>query len=175
MPFPRPTAIRSSIAAATLVAALVAAQSVPARALAHWNGTGQIIARISIYPYNYNSTWMSPLDRSLSNWNVTASPAYFYKDTLSSSTLTVTSYSDTWYGYYQACGTTCMYVRVNSRTINRDASNFSNFVTSVVVHELGHALNLAHNDLTSIMNHGRNRNSMTTPQSHDVADVNAYY
>ncbi|MEV7331897.1 matrixin family metalloprotease [Micromonospora sp. NPDC093244] len=176
MPFRRPSARRSSLAAAALAAALVAAQAVPAPALAHWNGTGQLNAYISIYPYNYNNTWMAPLDRSLSNWNGTASPAYFYKDTLSSSTLTVTSYSDTWYGYYQACGSSCMYVRVNSRTINRDASNFSNFVTSVVVHELGHALNLAHNDLSaSIMNHSRNRNSMTAPQSHDVADVNAYY
>ncbi|RZT77941.1 matrixin [Micromonospora violae] len=176
MPFRRTSAKRSSIVAAALAVALAAVQAVPAPALAHWNGTGQLIAYIGIYPYSYNSTWMTPLNRALSNWNATASPASFYKDTLSGSTLTVTNYSDTWYGYYQACGSSCMYVRVNSRTINRDASNFSNFVTSVVVHELGHALNLAHNSLSaSIMNHSRNRNSMTTPQAHDIADVNAYY
>ncbi|WP_127933045.1 hypothetical protein [Nonomuraea polychroma] len=144
-------------------------------AAAHWNGTGQDIASIAIYPYSYNSTWQTPMNAALSNWNATASPANFYKSTYSGSTITVSSYSDTWYGYYQRCGGSCMYVRLNSRTINRDASNFANFVTSTLVHEFGHALNLAHNSLTSIMNTSRNRNTMTKPQSHDVADVNSYY
>jgi len=161
--------------ALTMVATLgLATAAAPAGA--HWNGTGQLIANIAILPYNYNDTWMAPLNRSLTNWNATASPANIYKTSLSGSSLTVTSYSDTWYGYYQRCGDSCYYLRVNSRTINRDASNFSNFVTSVVVHEFGHAFNLAHNSLSaSIMNHDRNRNSMTTPQPHDVADVNEYY
>ncbi|MEU4224061.1 hypothetical protein ACQP2T_37655 [Nonomuraea sp. CA-143628] len=144
-------------------------------AFAHWNGTGQDIASIHIYPYSYNGTWQTPMNKALSNWNATSSPANFYKNSNSGSTITVKSYSNTYYGHYQRCGGMCMYVRLNSRTINRDASNFSNFVTSTLVHELGHALNLAHNSGTSIMNSSRNRNSMTKPQSHDVADVNAYY
>ncbi|NUS04167.1 MAG: matrixin family metalloprotease [Nonomuraea sp.] len=157
-----------------LVVMLVGAVGV-APAFAHWNGTGQDIARIHLRPYSYNSTWQTPLNRALSNWNATASPAYFYKSSNSGSTLTVKSYSNTWYGNYQRCGGMCMYIRLNTRTINRDASNWSNYVTSIFVHELGHALNLAHNSTTSIMNSSRNRNSMTKPQSHDVADVNAYY
>jgi predicted Zn-dependent protease len=144
-------------------------------AAAHWNGTGQDIASIHIYPYSYNSTWQTPMNKALANWNATSSPANFYKSSNSGSTITVKSYSNTWYGTYQRCGGMCMYVKLNSRTINRDASNFSNFVTSTLVHEFGHALNLAHNSTTSIMNTSRNRNSMTKPQSHDVADVNAYY
>ncbi|MFC4114387.1 hypothetical protein [Nonomuraea zeae] len=144
-------------------------------ASAHWNGTGQDIASIHMYPFSYNSTWQTPMNKALANWNATSSPANFYKNSNSGSTITVKSYSNTWYGNYQRCGGMCMYVRLNSRTINRDASNFSNFVTSTLVHEFGHALNLAHNSGTSIMNTSRNRNSMTKPQSHDVADVNAYY
>lgn len=163
---------RGTAVAAALVLAM-AASATPA--LAHWNGTGQDIASIHIYPYSYNSTWQTPLNRALSNWNATSSPANFYKSSNSGSTLTVKSYSNTWYGYYTRCGGSCMYVKLNSRTINRDASNWANFVTSVFVHELGHALNLAHNSVTSIMNHSRNRNGMIKPQPHDVSDVNAYY
>ena len=166
-------ALRRGSAAAAAVILLTTTSADPA--FAHWNGTGQDIASIHMYPYNYNSTWQTPMNKALANWNATSSPANFYKISNSGSTITVKSYSNTWYGTYQRCGGMCMYVRLNSRTINRDASNFSNFVTSTLVHEFGHALNLAHNSLTSIMNTSRNRNSMTKPQSHDVADVNAYY
>lgn len=166
---------RSRSVSSLLLATVLGLAMFATPASAHWNGTGQDIARIEMYPYNYNSTWQGPMDRALSNWNATASPADFHKSTFSGSSITAASYSDTWYGHYQRCGGSCMYVKLNARTISADASNFSNFVTSTFVHELGHALNLAHNSLTSIMNSSRNRNSMTTPQSHDVADVNAYY
>ena len=164
---------RRGFLAAVVVMLVVVTGGSPAAA--HWNGTGQDIARIHMYPYSYNSTWQTPMNKALANWNATSSPAHFYKSTNSGSTITVKSYSNTWYGTYQRCGGMCMYVKLNTRTINRDASNFSNFVTSTLVHEFGHALNLAHNSTTSIMNTSRNRNSMTKPQSHDVADVNAYY
>jgi hypothetical protein len=173
-----PSAIRRAArrsSAAALVAALVAV-SAAAPAEAHYNGTGQLYAQIEVRPYNYNDTWQVPLNRALSNWNATASPALITKYNNSGSSITATSYPDTWLGYYQRCGDNCYYIRLNSRTISAQASNFANYVTSTTVHEYGHAFNLAHNSLSaSIMNHSRNRNVMTTPQPHDVADVNEYY
>lgn len=146
-----------------------------APAEAHYNGTGQQSANMPVYPYNYNSTWQTPMNQALSNWNATASPAYIHKYSGSGSRIYAASYSDTWYGHYTRCGDACFYIKLNARTISRDANNFSNYVTSVLVHELGHGLNLAHNSVTSIMNSSRNRDTMTKPQSHDVSDVNAYY
>ncbi|WP_155127231.1 matrixin family metalloprotease [[Actinomadura] parvosata] len=164
----------SRLLAATL-AGIVCVSISATPASAHWNGTGQLIARIGLYPYNYNDTWQKPMNKALANWNATSSPADIYKNRNSGSTITVKSYRNTWYGHYTRCGDSCLYIKLNSRTINRDASNFSNYVTGVFVHELGHALNLAHNSTTSIMNSSRNRDTMTKPQSHDVSDVNAYY
>ncbi|MFI7705404.1 matrixin family metalloprotease [Nonomuraea sp. NPDC049480] len=160
---------------AVVLAAALAVASGAAPAAAHWNGTGQDIARIAVEPYSYNDTWQKPMNKALSNWNATSSPAHLYKSSLSGSTITVKSYSNTFYGRYTRCGGSCLYIKLNTRTINRDASNHANFVTSVLVHEFGHALNLAHNSSTSIMSNSRNRNSMTKPQAHDVSDVNAYY
>lgn len=165
--------VRRGLAIAAVLGLILTTGANPA--FAHWNGTGQDIASIHMLPYSYNSTWQTPMNKALANWNATSSPANFYKNSNSGSTITVKSYSNTWYGTYQRCGGMCMYIKLNSRTINRDASNFANFVTSTLVHEFGHALNLAHNSSTSIMNTSRNRNTMTKPQAHDVSDVNAYY
>ncbi|MBW4083365.1 matrixin family metalloprotease [Paenibacillus sp. S150] len=64
---------------------------------------------------------------------------------------------------------------MDSRTINRDAANFSNFVKSVLVHEYGHIFCLDHTVQTSIMNDSRDRNTMTTPQQFDIDEVNSVY
>ncbi|GAA3820661.1 hypothetical protein GCM10022226_46270 [Sphaerisporangium flaviroseum] len=159
-----------AIAIAAILVAVVGATP----AAAHWYGAGMTQPNFTIRPYSYNSSWQGPMDRSLSNWNATPTPAYISKSSGSSSSVVATSYSDTWYGLYSSYGS-YFQIKLNSRTISGDASNFSNFVTSVFVHELGHGLSLAHNDLTSIMNHGRNRNTLTTPQAHDNSDVNSYY
>jgi hypothetical protein len=160
---------------AVVAAAALVVASGAAPAAAHWDGVGQDLARIAIEPYSYNDTWQKPMNKALSNWNATASPANIYKSSLSSSIITVKSYSNTFYGRYTRCGGSCLTIKLNLRTINRDATNHSKFVTSVLVHEFGHALNLDHNGLRSIMNNDRDRDSMTKPQAHDVADVNEYY
>lgn len=69
-------------------------------------------------------------------------------------------------------------ITLNSRTISRDATNVSNFIQSVFVHELGHSIWLRDNPPTtspSIMSHSRDRDTMTDPQTYDINAVNAKY
>ncbi|WP_250443148.1 matrixin family metalloprotease [Actinotalea sp. C106] len=133
---------------------------------------GQDTPKIAVYPYSYNSQWQPGMDAALANWNATYSPVSLTKKSSSTSTVTAASYSANWYGYYQACGGTCLYIRLNSRTISKDSANQKNYVTSVLVHEYGHALNLGHRDgQSSIMNRQRNRNTMVKPSSSDVTNV----
>lgn len=166
-------------AAAAVVSVLVLASSAePARA-DYFSG-GWPTGWSYIRPYSYNSTWQSPMDRSLNNWNATASPADIQKVSGAGNTVTAASYADSWFGYYNKyCSVSCYYtVRLNSRRISGEATNFANFVTSVMVHEFGHALSMADNPNTtraSIMKESRPRNSMITPQSYDVEEVNRYY
>ena len=74
--------------------------------------------------------------------------------------------------------TTKFQIKLNSTTISNDATNFNNFVQSVLVHELGHILWLADNPSTtssSIMKYTRDRNTLTRPQSYDINDVNTKF
>jgi hypothetical protein len=166
------------VALAGLLSVLVA--PTPASAT-YWSG-GMPSAAFSIQPYSYNTTWQPNLDRALTNWFNTPTPANIFKSSSSPSWLEAGQFADTWYGLYTAWGprdsSRYYRVRLNSRTIAADASNFANFVTSCFVHELGHGLSLADNPSTtsaSIMKHSRNRNTMITPQQYDIDDVNAIY
>ena len=65
-----------------------------------------------------------------------------------------------------------------NQSISNDATNFNNFVQSVLVHELGHILCLADNPSTtssSIMKYSRDRNTLTRPQTYDINDVNTKF
>jgi hypothetical protein len=183
--FPHAEGGRWSGAAArwSLIAVAVAlcAAMISPPAAAHYYSSGMPTPVLRIAPYSYNSSWQGPMDQALSNWTATPTPAWIYKLAGEPSQVIAAQYPDTWYGYYNLLGVfpgNYLRIRLNARTISRDASNFGNFVTSVLVHEFGHALRLSDNpgiSGTSIMKESRNRNSMTTPQQHDIDDVNAYY
>ncbi|MEV5504725.1 hypothetical protein AB0M50_55910, partial [Nonomuraea fuscirosea] len=96
---------RRGLATAAVLGLMLTTGANPA--FAHWNGTGQDIASIHLRPYSYNSAWQTPMNKALSNWNATSSPANFYKNSNSGSTITAKSYSNTWYGLYQRCGGMC--------------------------------------------------------------------
>ncbi|MCR1836273.1 matrixin family metalloprotease [Oceanobacillus caeni] len=59
--------------------------------------------------------------------------------------------------------------------LNDYAVKNSKVAQSTAVHELGHALGIAHNNGTSIMNSNRDRNKMITPQTDDVNGVKSIY
>lgn len=137
---------------------------------------------IPIKPYSYNNTWQSPMDASISNWNNAGAKITFNKDSTSNNTIIVDSYADSWLGLntgtHSGSQLTRFVIQLNSRTINLNATNFSNFVTSVFVHELGHSIWLADNPDTTcetIMSYYRDRNTMTQPQVYDIRNVQLKY
>jgi len=134
--------------------------------------------------FSFNATWQAPMERAISNWNSRPTTVFFEQLSISNNTITAGSRVYTWYGlhtaWHRAGIITRFTIDMNSRTISQDATNFSNFVTSVFAHELGHSIWLADNPAGttangSIMNHNRNRNTLTTPTAFDVASVNIMF
>lgn len=128
-------------------------------------------------PYSYNSTWMTAINNARASWNSHAA-LNIYTQTGSGSSITVASYADTWYGLYSYPALDKRVIKINSRTISRDATNFANFSRSTVAHEFGHGFCLIDNPNTtssSLMKHSRNRNTLYAPTSYDWADINANY
>lgn len=145
-------------------------------------GFGWPKSTIPIKPYSYNDLWQPAMNASLSNWNNAGAKVKFTKDSSSGNKVTAAQFSYSDYGitYQTYSGSTLKSFRIelNARTIAADASNFSNFVQSVFVHELGHTIWLADNPSTSsssIMKYTRNRNTMTKPQTFDINNVKAKY
>lgn len=173
----RQSSIRALIGAVGLSVVLTIAPVSAAVADDDYYSNGQNTPRPDVRPYNYNSTWQTAIDRAINNWNATYSPVRISKYNNAASSITAQSYSDSWYGLYTSCSpNNCMYISLNSRTISASASNFSNYVTSITIHEFGHSFKLAHRDgQDSIMNRNRNRNTMINPSSSDVVNVRNYY
>ncbi|GLX66626.1 hypothetical protein [Paenibacillus glycanilyticus] len=130
---------------------------------------------INVPPITYNNTWKTPMEAAASAWNGTATLVTVGTLSSSKNSLIVSSYSDTWYGNSSSANPGPFTIKLNSRTINRDATDFANFVQSVLVHEYGHEFCLDHTSQTSIMNDSRNRNTMKVPQPYDVSEVNTVY
>ncbi|MEY8745216.1 M57 family metalloprotease [Paenibacillus tundrae] len=137
---------------------------------------------IPIRPYNYTSTWQAPMDASIANWNNAGAKVQFTKSTNSPNTITAGNFNNTAYGvnYASVSGSQVVSFRIelNASTISADATNLSNFIQSVFVHELGHSVWLGDNPTTSspsIMSYTRNRNSMTKPQTFDINNVRSRY
>lgn len=124
---------------------------------------------------NYNNTWKVPMNDAGIAWNGTPTRVTVGISSSSSNKVLVSSYSDTWYGLASSANPGPFTIKLNSRTITKDASNFTNFVKSTLVHEYGHIFCLDHTTRTSIMNSSRNRNTMTTPQQFDIDEVNSVY
>jgi len=167
------------LGALLLAVALTFALVTPANAT-YFSG-GMPSATYQIKPWNYNSQWQEPMDNSLSSWNSASSKVNITKNNNASAYVTAAQYDEDWYGLYTYSFIPLFRtfnIKLNARTIAADASNRPNFIRSVFVHELGHSLSLADNPNTSqnsIMKYSRNRNTLYTPQSYDITDVNSFY
>lgn len=172
---------RKFIFSITLLVALLLISSTTIYAATYLN-YGWPKSTIPIKTYDYNDTWQVPMNTAVSNWNNASAKVTFSKDSKSTHTITAAQFDYTDYGinYATYSGSTLKSFRIelNAKTIGADATNFSNFVQSTFVHELGHSIWLADNPDTtksSIMKYSRDRNTMTKPQTFDVDNVKAKY
>ena len=123
------------------------------------------------------SNWKPLIEESMSSWNalLRSNIRIDESDDISSYTLEVDSYADTWYGLttarYSNGIITTSTIEINSRTCNGD----SNSKKSTITHEIGHLLGLNDNppvsNNTSLMNHLRDRSIVYVPQTYDVMNV----
>ncbi len=174
------------LSALTLASASLFAAG-PSHADVYYSG-GLTSAKHTWYRPNYNSAWNAALATAESAWNAVPEVAFrrvSTKTPATPSTITVASYTASWYGLYTPREQHTSYysgryfnVSINSRTISKDSKNFNGFVRSVTVHELGHALSLGDNPPTSapsIMKYSRDRNTLITHTHYDRANVSRRY
>ena len=170
------TRVRGRIARVALVflaaAGLTVGTAIPANATYFASGFGAGFFYVN--DYSYNTTYQPAMDQAIVNWNNAAAPVDIQK-IAGGNTVTAASYAETWYGYYTR-QTTSFTIQLNSRVISSSCTNVSNCITSVFVHELGHALYLDDNPpvASSIMLSSRNRNVMTTPSAYDESEATQY-
>lgn len=144
---------------------------------------GSLTTKYSVKVCNCNSLWLSLIDNSIASWNSTPTPVNITKSSTAKNNINASNYTDTWYGYYIGYneGISSLFyfdIKLNANTIQKKATNFNNFVQSVLVHELGHSFSLDDNPpgvTATIMYYDRDRNIMTTPQTDDINGVNDYY
>lgn len=133
----------------------------------------------NVQPTNYNDQWNPSIINAISAWNSSPSPAAIAYNTSSPNYIIAQQFSDSWYGLCaQYHGTYHYTISLNSESISADADNFGNFVQSCLVHEYGHVFWLCDNPDTTdttIMDYGRDRNTMIDPQTFDINNVNAIF
>ncbi|MDF2539397.1 MAG: hypothetical protein K0S76_2418 [Herbinix sp.] len=119
----------------------------------------------------------------MNSWNSSNTSINFYKCSNTNNKITVSPFSFNEVGKLKpiiVSGTELVEfeIQLNSTTITNNAVNLNNYIQSVFVHELGHAIWLEGNPTTtedSIMKYSRNRNTMIAPSSFDEASVNMKY
>ena len=149
--------------------------------------------RITINISALNQTWRTPVVTGTAVWNDLTLPVRF--STTTSATANnpvrvvdrVIGNADALGGYIitQQSGSDVrnFTIELSSRNINNYVStqnaNFINVVTSVMAHELGHAMGLQDNPLSSrngsLMNHNRQRNVRIRPADYDADSVRMIY
>lgn|SRR5690625_410934 len=136
---------------------------------------------VTVQPYSYNPTWMTPLDNARIEWSNRSNVASVNCCSTSGNiTLSVVNTANvTWYGQYQRTSVSPYSgaVRIHSGNINgaNNLTNFTNFVQSVTAHEYGHVFSLDHLAAPSIMYRNRDRNFVIHPKTGDLQLVSDYY
>ena len=125
--------------------------------------------------------WLPLIQESAAAWNGTTAGTNISVSTNTSSyTCEVDTYSDLWYGLTTPLSISGNQLNEASIKINsRTCSSSTNWRKSTITHEIGHLLGLLDNPPTSsdnsLMNHGRNRNNIYTPQEYDIMNVKYIY
>jgi len=141
---------------------------------------------VPLRAFNFNATWQTPINNGIGNWE-SSSRARFPRNQTSNNQVIAQpfDYSElgshipiSWTGSEQTgFSITEFRIELNSRTISSHSSNngytLSRVITSVMAHELGHAVGLEDRSTSdSIMNTNRSRNIVLGPSVFDVQSFN---
>ena len=142
---------------------------------------------------NGNSRWRDGMIRGQSLWNNSNTRVHFIRAANTGNTVQVAGFSWNAFGLLRHRGgtgtnLTRFQIEMNERTIaqhaNQNRFNLDNVITSVFAHELGHSIGLRDGlrdsplgggNNGSLMNNGRNRNTVIGPTQFDVVSVNMIY
>jgi len=143
------------------------------------------LSSINFKTSGFLGTYNTALIESLAHWN-TIPQVNVGTNSSSVNTLTLSSYSDTWFG--NNAGTcvgsnlTKSTIRINSRTIANETTSVTlkNFARSTITHEIAHSFGLDDNpkpsDLnSSLMNHERTRTTIYNLTSYDKYNIDILY
>lgn len=126
-----------------------------------------------------NEEYKTTAATSMRDWNEAQNKRRFVQGDSSSSGVIDAYYSssDSYFGYsyWQTGMDSCTDAWVTKINTYYESNNDTDFGRSVVSHELGHILGLAHTNWSSLMNTDRNRYTLYTPQKDDINGVNELY
>jgi hypothetical protein len=138
-------------------------------------------SRVFVVRYSgVNATWESYFTTARNRWNSSGAGTNISANLLAGPYMTAGNYTtQSWYGLYTP-QTPNFSIQVNATTLTRDAPStyLTAWIQSTSTHELGHAVRLIDDPNTtapSLMAHGRDRSSVGSPTSYDVANVLACY
>lgn len=136
---------------------------------------------VDINLYNLSSIYSTPFNDAKNSWNNAAIPCSVYSSPYSSNYLYDIAYDSTYIAQYLVYEYS--YADPGHITTRFNIVLNNNYVMtmqtrekqSVIAHEIGHAFGLYDYDAVStvLMSHARNRYSLYTPKSGDIAGVNA--
>jgi len=169
----------------------------PTRIRSIWWNTNRVPIRWFEIDSDLGSYWSTAMTNGVRNWNVSDAPVEFYMTSSGNRVVTVPS-TGTYLGLFRPRHT--IFGRFTSFEITlcpinipayatRQRYNVINVITSVMAHELAHAIGLRDGEQpqnnhptvlggfsnASLMNGGRNRNIITGPQAFDIESVRLIY
>ncbi|MBA4548874.1 matrixin family metalloprotease [Thermoactinomyces intermedius] len=117
--------------------------------------------------------------KAIQSWNEAQDKRRFVQGDSSATGVVDSYYSSTdgyfGYSYWQTGVGSCINSWVAKMNTYYESNNDSQFGQSVLGHEIGHVLGLAHTNWTSLMNTERDRFQTYTPQTDDINGVNNLY
>ncbi|HUC91410.1 MAG TPA: hypothetical protein VMS09_05175 [Paenibacillus sp.] len=155
---------------------LIASLLIPVAASAHYWASGYNLYSMSYASvdndngvcYQGAQNWQTAVGTTMTQNSGSGNKCYYRS-----------GYLETWYGLYSKPNT-YFTIKINKDKLSADYPGYLwNASVSTSTHEFGHAQYLADLDetgtpaykTTSIMSYARDRKTMTTPQSHDISDI----